>query len=233
MRPAAAFLGTYAWWRTALAGTVIALSTSAVAQVSPQICGSLENPTGPFDYRVQRGNELHLVESAHFTPRVELVMRGERGYLGQDLDYTLRVYPNHHRALVAIIRYEGRVNFIKPIDRIPRPAECYFERAIRWKADDVVTRMLYAQFLYLKSRSDEARAQLQAAEGLAQDNPLTRFNIGLTYLEGKDYEHALRQAHLAVALGYERPELREKLVAAGRWVDPPAAASAPASAASR
>lgn len=73
-------------------------------------CGSLENAYGPFDYTNPDDfkNKLPLVEIAHFTPKVEGLMGGKSGYLWGDLDYTLRAFPNHHRALYAFVRYEIR-----------------------------------------------------------------------------------------------------------------------------
>lgn len=208
-------------------------SGPAAGQISPDACGSLANATGPFDYLTQRGNELFLVESAHFTPQVEAAIRGERGYLGHDIDYTLRAYPNHHRALVTLQRYEAKLSKIRPVDRVPRPVECYYERAIRWRPNDVVARMLYAQFLYQKARPAEALKQLQTAESLAGDNGLTHHNIGLVYLEGKDYERAREQARRALDLGFERDTLRTQLAARGQWTnvqvpsDPASSATAP------
>jgi tetratricopeptide (TPR) repeat protein len=211
-------------------GLLLAMSsTLAQAQVSAQACGSLQNHIGPWDYRTKGGPDVPLVENAHFTLPVEMAMRGERGYLGQDLDYTLRATPNHHRALVALQRYEARLKYIASHERLPRPVECYYERAVRWKPDDALARMLYAQFLYGKGRAAEATAQLQIAKDLSGDNAMTQYNIGLVYLEGKDYALAREQARRAMELGFERATLRERLAALGQWepaVAPAEAASA-------
>jgi Tfp pilus assembly protein PilF len=157
-----------------------------------------------------------------------MAMRGERGYLGQDLDYTLRAFPNHHRALIALQRYEARLQSIGVQDRLPRPVECYYERAVRWRPKDPVVRMIYAQFLYRQNRGAEAAGHLQAAESLAGDNGFTHYNIGLVYMEGKDYVRAREQASRALELGFERATLREQLAALGQWQP----AAAPAEAAS-
>lgn len=47
-------------------------------------CGSLQNAFGPFDYRdpSARGQPLQLVESAHFTPDVEALRKGNIQRLG-------------------------------------------------------------------------------------------------------------------------------------------------------
>jgi Tfp pilus assembly protein PilF len=94
--------------------------------------------------------------------------------------------------------------------------------------------MVYAQFLFRKGRGEEAADQLATAEARAGDNALTHFNIGLVYLEGKDYNRARVQAKRALELGFERPTLKDQLVALGKWDSPSAAEAAPpAAAASR
>ena len=42
----------------------------------------------------------------------------------------------------------------------------------------------------------------------------------------KNYDRALAQAHMAYGLGFARPELRDRLKAAGRWKEPVVAAAA-------
>lgn len=203
---------------------VFAAATSAVAQPSGGACGSLANAFGPFDYRYVRGHELQIVEGAHFTPTVEELIRGNRGNLGSDLDYTLRAFPNHHRALVSMIRYGERTKSPQP-PNTRYPVECYLERAIRFQRDDVIARLLYATFLQKAGRHDEANAQLEQAEGFAGDSAFTHYNIGLVYLDGKNYQGAVRQAHRAYELGFPRTELKDRLIAAGKWKDPPASAA--------
>lgn len=53
-----------------------AWGATAQAQGLPAQCGALRNHYGPYDYRVSRGETLDIVERAHFTPRVEALLRG-------------------------------------------------------------------------------------------------------------------------------------------------------------
>lgn len=201
--------------------------SSAMAQPVPG-CGDLRNAFGPWDFRKDRGEPLTLVESAHFTPEVEMLIRGKSTTnVGQDIDYTLRAFPNHHRALLSTARLADRQK-ADPPHGLRYSVDCWFRRAVQWKGDDHVARMLYAQWLAQKGRRDDARAQLKAVDGLVADNAIARFNLGLIFLELQDYDAALEQAHRALALGFPRPELRERLQQAGKWVDP-APAAAPAS----
>ena len=108
--------------------------------------------------------------------------------------------------------------------------ECYFKRALMFRPDDQVARMLYAKFLATSGRKAEALRNLEYTAEKVTDNPLTHYNIGLLLLEMGEFEKAVTQAHLAQKLGFEGRQLREKLQAAGKWSEP--AVPSPASAAS-
>jgi tetratricopeptide (TPR) repeat protein len=110
--------------------------------------------------------------------------------------------------------------------------ECYFVRAVNHRPDDPTVRMLYAVYLKGQKRLPDALKQLAYAETITADSGYTHFNIGMVYAELGDYDSALRQAHKSMALGFMRPELKARLVAAKKWAEPPAATAAaePASA---
>jgi len=216
-------------WRIVLTAALLQLSAQALAQAA-NVCGSLENHYGPYDYRVERNGRLRIVERYHFTPEVEALIRGESGSIGGDLDYTLHTSPNHHRALMALVRYGERLKSTQP-PAMQYSIDCYFDRAVRYQQDDTVVRELFAQYLAKGGHLKEAKEQLHAATVYAKDNAISHYNIGLIYFELKDYDHALEQAQLASEGGYPRPELRDMLKGVGKWQDPPASPSA-ASAAS-
>jgi tetratricopeptide (TPR) repeat protein len=214
-----------------LSMALLPLCTHVAAQGQGNVCGSLEFAYGPYDYRVERGRRLNVVERFHFTPEVEALIHGESGYLGGDLDYVLMTSPNHHRALMATMRYGERLKTTQP-PAMKYSIDCYFERAIRFQPDDTVVREMFAQYLGKGGHLKEAKDQLAAASTYAKDNAISHYNIGLIYFELKDYDHALEQAQLASAEGYARPELRDELKRLGKWQDAPAAAGAQASATS-
>ncbi len=202
-----------------------------LAQAGPAGCGPLENSYGPYDYRTEHGEPLQLVEGAHFKPQIEALMHGKvvDAKPGGDIAYTLRAFPNHHRALDAMRRLGEKEKTQRP-EGSTYTVECWFERAVRFKPDDTVARMLYASYLSKQKRPAEASQQLALATKSAEDNPFSHYNIGLLYFEIKDYGRALTEAHRALALGFPRMELKQQLVAAGQWKEPPAepaAASAP------
>lgn len=207
-----------------LRAAALLASTSFAAQAQVTLCGPLENAYGPFDYRTDR-SKLSIVETYHFTAEVEMLVRGRSGNIGGDLDYTLRAFPNHHRALLSTMRYGERTKLLQP-PSMQYSIDCYFDRAIRFRPDDTVVRVMFAGHLRKTGRTEQAAAQLAAATEYAGDNPFSHFNIGLAYLElGRD-EEARTRALQARALGFPRTELVDALKAKGKWIEP--AASAPA-----
>lgn len=192
-------------------------------------CGPLHHNYGPFDYRTDRAR-LPIVENYHFTPEIEGLIRGKSDSLEGEINYTLHAFPNHHRALVALVKLGERRETQQP-GKLPYPIECYFERALRFQPDDTVARMLYADYLVRQRRPDDARTQLQRVAVEASDNAFTHYNLGLLFLKIGDNESALGHAHRAETLGLARTELADQLKAKGAWRDatpaPPAAASAP------
>ena len=223
--------------RSLLVALSLAAGFAVHAQVSEQACGSLAASFGPFDYRadhfrplpgdqMSHRDKLQLVEGAHFTPDVEQLIRGNTARLPHgDLEYTLRVFPNHHRALVTMTKLWERAGKSPQPAGLTRPVECYFERALRFQPGDNIARLLYASFLIKADRKPEAVAQLKAVERAAGDNAFTHFNIGMVYADAGLMDDALVQAHRAMALGLGRLELRQRLVAAGSWKEPAAATS--------
>lgn len=218
--------------------TPIFICFPVFAQVNAVFCGPLENGFGPYDYRGDKHiqtpgdqqshhQKLGLVEGAHFTPRVESLIgaqsAGQIGPPGGDLDYTLRAFPNHHRALLSVMRYGEKTKSQKPAG-LRHVVECYFERAVRFKPDDAIARMLYSTYLTKNNRSPEAIAQLEQATVLAGENAFTHYNIGLVYFDMQIYDKALACAHRALELGFERTDLRDLLKNVGQWQEPLAGA---------
>lgn len=185
-------------------------------------CGSLSQGTGgygPYDYRTDK-SKLPIVEGAHFTPAVESLVRGNSAVLpGGDLDYTLRAIPNHHRALMAMMRYGEKMKSPQP-QGTRYSVECYFDRALRFRPDDTIVRMIYATFLSKSARVSEAIQQLEQAGASAGNNAFSHYNIGLVYFDLKYYDKALVQAHKAIALGFIQTGLSDRLRSVGKWTVP-------------
>lgn len=199
---------------------VSAQGTGGLPASPTGLCGPLDNAFGPFDYRSARRQDIDIVERYHFTPRVEALTGGESGSIGGDLDYTLRAFPNHPRALLSLTRLAER-NRSPRIAGAKYPVECYFDRAIRFQPDDAQVRVLYAHYLTRHQRLEEARRQLEVAESGDPKDPQILYNLGLGYVDLKDYDRALEYAHRAYAAGINFPGLKERLIRANRWRDAP------------
>lgn len=203
-------------------------STPAFAQAVGSSCGQLSGPGqyGPYDYRTDR-DKLPLVLGAHFTPEVEALIRGTTSHRpGGDIDYTLRAIPNNHRALLAMMRLGEKEKTSQPSGS-RYTVECWFERAILFRPDDGIVRMIYSTYLHSKGRTPDAKAQLELATTHAKDSAFTHYNIGLHYFDLKNYDKALGQAHKAIYLGWTKTELRDQLRSIGKWTEPADLPAAP------
>jgi tetratricopeptide (TPR) repeat protein len=197
---------------------VLFLATTTNLQAATLFCGELNPPGqfGPFDYRVAGKDDLYMVEREHFTENIKNLEQGNSDFLGGDISYTLRVFPNHYPALQAMAKLSLREKTTKP-QGANFPVECYFERAIRWSPDDGTVRMLYANYLTKFKRSDDALEQYQVALRLQPKNANLNYNIGLLYLKKKNYEQSVVYAKKAYGLGFPLSGLRNKLKRAGKW----------------
>ena len=199
-------------------------------------CGSLQNAYGPYDYRKERTGMLEIVERAHFTPEVEMLVRGKAGYLGGDLDYTLRASPNHHRALAATARLAEREGNPQPRN-MRYSVDCWFDRGMRFAPDDHVVRFLFVQYLIRTKRAAQAPQHLDHVAAMNPPEALTWLNLALLNADLGRWEIGRTQAEQARAMGLERAPVSERFAAAGFALRSPeelasmAPASAPASAA--
>jgi len=199
----------------------VASATHAQREPSPEVCGSLANgDNGPFDYQTERGPRLKIIEEHHFNARVEALLSGQTGSLEHDLDYLLRAFPNHPRGLLAVSRLTIRNGGVSKDPAVRRTADCYFERAMRWRPEDTMVRMLYARYLHSTQRTDAAIRQLTVAAELGANNPLTQHNVGLVFADMGQWDRAAAQAKKARAMGFERADLVNKIRSAGKWSEP-------------
>ncbi len=190
----------------------------------PPQCGFLGDGYGPHDYTdpVDRGKPLEVVERVHFPRDVEMLRRGANNVgPGGDLDYVLRAFPNHHRALYSMLRFVR----MHPTAVVPPgaryPAECYFDRAVIFAPDDGVAHMLRGMFLFDRQRTDDAVEAFETAIRLAPESAEIHYNYALKMIDLRRWDDALEHAHQAYALGHPLPGLRDRLKRAGRWREPP------------
>jgi len=138
---------------------------------------------------------------------------GVSGTVGADLDYTLRAFPNHHRALFAMSKYQLR----KGQGKATYTADCYFDRAVRFKPDDAVAWMLYGIDDYQRGNRESALEKYQKALLIDAQLIEAQYNIGLLYVELGKYEEAQELARKVYARGFPLDGLKNRLQALGYW----------------
>lgn len=180
-------------------------------------CGAVTNHYGPFDYRTSTAALRATVEPFHLTPKVEMLKEGQTGTLGHDIGYTLRAFPNHPRALLALSRLALR----EKRSMLPGAiytVECFFDRAIRFAPDDPTVHMLWGMHLARSGARAEAKKALDRSSELgSRDDANLQYNLGLAYAEIEDYESARAAARRAYGGGFSLPGLRDRLKRAGQW----------------
>lgn len=204
-------------WRNHLASyfavaSIILFSANVNAQDFMD-CGSLEASYGPFDYTnpIHVKSKLPIVEKAHFTRDVENLIRGSStaNVMG-DISYTLRTFPNHHRALYAMVRYMLRQEK-RPIAGTRMSPECWFDRAVRFAPNDGNVRFIYGIYLHRINNYEKSLQEYTAALESLPDSGELHYNLGLLYLDMGDYASSRRHAEQAYELGHPLPALRNKL----------------------
>jgi len=183
---------------------------------------------GPYDYtdpetaragRYGGSAPLYLVEMAHFTPAIEALV-GKTGSLERDLDYTLRAFPNHHRALWSMSRFYMRLLKSRGHEKMlanerrqngTPPPECYFQRAMEFSPQDAMVPAIFGIYLHRMDKLDEALKFYEIAQQELSDYPELIYNMGLLYFDLGEVEKAKEYADRASSLGYPLTGLHKKI----------------------
>jgi tetratricopeptide (TPR) repeat protein len=178
-------------------------------------------PSTPVDYRLRTSDDRVNWQykdnwQYHMGPALERMRAGEYSrFVMGNLDWTLRRWPNHLEALRGLIDYSqhgGRTyEFL--------PARCYFVLARATFPDDENVRLAEALFLWKSGDFQSAIAAYEGAIAAEPNSADAYYNLGLLYLDRKQYELAVGNARKAYALGYPLPGLRKKLQESGHWSD--------------
>lgn len=175
---------------------------------------------GPFDY-TQRHKlppiNLSLVEGAHFRPTDENHIEVHGRSIPGGLDYTLRAWPNHHRALLSAIRYQIKLNNKLIKEKLKPPAECYLQRAINFSPKDANSYSLYGYYLKKTGHLKQAKKRFKQALQLAPNNSKIEYSYSLLLIELKQYAEALDIAKKSYEHGKPPSGLRNKMIRMGIW----------------
>lgn len=203
----------------------------SVPGLGPATCGPLVVMFrhGPFDYRNPPPQAIiENVEQNHFNRQFAAMQRGKDkteksfslpggGWVAGGFSYTLHSFPNHHRALKAMDDYSRRKSFTERPPGAELTVECYFERAIRFRPEDVMVRFLYANYLEARKRHRDADRELALIVDDALSRPLLAYNIGLLFATRGDFDKAREFARVAYRGGFNLPGLKGILTQQGKW----------------
>lgn len=202
-------------------------SNQAMADTAPWIgydlsgapCISEGQGFGPYNYlhRHIHDDKLRLVENAHFNTNVESLKGGAlfKHDLYGDIAYTLRAFPNHHRALNTVIRYRISSGGYKKAS-LQQP-ECYLQRALNFAPEDATTHMLYGLYYHKLDMLDDALTKYEKALSLSPNNIEIQYNLALLLTEMERFEEAKQYAINVYAKKYPLQGLKNRLKAAGHW----------------
>ncbi|WP_293264275.1 hypothetical protein [Neptunomonas sp.] len=176
---------------------------------------------GPYDYtqRSQLTKQLGLVEGAHFNENVESLRGGakQKYNLYGDIDYTLRAFPNHHRALNSVIKLRTLYGAKHYKQKMSTPAECYLQRAINFSPKDASSFMLYGILLHKIGDFDNALIQYKKAEQQSAGSAEIQYNLGLLFIEMERFDEAKVYALKAYAQKFPLKGLMKRLKKSGHW----------------
>lgn len=166
---------------------------------------------------------LRNLDRNHYRPAAEKLARGQYKGVQGDLEFMLKYFPNHPRALAGMAA-------LGVATKRPDEAERYFQNAIdRYPGHDE-THVVYGTFLHKLGRIEAAIAQYKRALEINPDSAYGHYNLGLAYVDQKDYQQANIHAQRAYQLGASFPGLRRKLEAVKAWNPSEGASAAPANA---
>jgi tetratricopeptide (TPR) repeat protein len=190
---------------------------SAVTSSLTQDCGNVfDAPLGPWDYNdAANAFELNTINKNHFPSYVEGLERGKSSVNAMDdIAFVLRYFPNHHRALNAVARYDVERG-IPAFHESWLTGDCWFQRALQFRPKDGVVWLVFANYKARKDQREEALEAYQQALELLGENPEVHYNMGLLYVKLGQYEKALEHARKAYEGNYPLQGLRRKLADKG------------------
>jgi len=153
---------------------------------------------------------LRNVERYHYEPALKYLRSRNYRYAQNDLEFILKYFPNHPQAL-------AKISEIGLAVKRPDLAEEHFRNAIERYPQRDETHVIYGTFLHKLGHIDAAIAEYRKALEINASSVYAHYNLGLAYVDRKDYSEANVHAQKAYQLGAGFPALRRKLQAAGAW----------------
>ena len=134
----------------------------------------------------------------------------QKGNMLGDIHYTLKAFPNHHRALNTVINYRMKNGPYSNNKGIKQP-ECYFLRAINFAPKDDMSMMLYGLYLHKVNKLIDAEEMYKKALKINPNNLQAMYNYGLLALELGNLEQAKGFAKKVYAKGFVLKGLQRRI----------------------
>ncbi len=194
-------------------------------------CGPVPLPgaAGPYDFldadAVARWN-IKDINSNHLAKIKPNLDEGRPYHALYELNFILIRIPNHYVAFSHLadieqkfpgIEYEPAKAGMDDTLYFPATAECYYDRAFRFRPNDPNLRLLMAIHYHKTDRLEQAVEQYKIAESMQENSADIQYNLGLAYFDLQEYDLSAEHAERAYALGYPLPGLRNKLAEVGAW----------------
>lgn len=198
------------------------------ADLTPRVgldqCGHFRGHFGPIDYRSADLRDRTVVEEFHFEMELRTFLAGQlsgrnmagTGGVAFGFVYTLKSFPNHPAALLVLDQLGRKLKSENP-QGIEIPLECWYMRAFIIAPDDPAVRALYGIYLANRGREPEALENLKIGTAGTRNSPSLQHQIGLTYLQLKQYEQAQFCALRLARKGFAIDALARQLREAGKW----------------
>lgn len=185
-------------------------------------CNGLAQAYGPWDYtKAKERSKIPVVEQYHFGPQSEHLIKPMQGDFAGDFDYTLRAVPNHHRALLSLLRYQLELNAkLKNTQKPLSPVECYFQRATHFSPNDSATFSLYAYYLHKIGHNDQALNLYEKAITISPKSMKILYAFGLFLIDINNYDRAVEVATQIYKDKHVPDGLKNKLIKLNLWKNP-------------
>ena len=151
--------------------------------------------------------KLAQANGAYFPPKIEH-LQSSSSKMG--IWKTLRISPNHHRALYSMMRYFRSDPGAHELSAL-YSMDCMFQRANYINPRDATVYMLHGMYYHWNSEWTESEAQYLQAYKLRPNDPQINYNLGLMYFDRGDFESSAKYARTAYDNGYPLQGLSKKL----------------------
>lgn len=147
---------------------------------------------------------LWAVEEYHYKPAVNWLMSGSPAQARDDIEFILRHFPNHPKALALAFEYGKRIK--QPDYALP-----LYQKAVQMNPKIAGIWSDFGTLQHELKNYTEAVACFEKAVAINAKTGIYRYNLGLSLFEIKEYEKAQVEATAARDMGVPFTALQDKL----------------------